>query len=233
MSSAIQHAFAAARRHGLLMAALLAVISLPERALAQKDAGNAPEPEPDGHPVASVQKEIENDIVIECEGQAYFNNADQIVVFEKDVVVRHPGFTIECEELEVFLKGDPVHVLGTPDAASANTASGTTGAAAEAAGAATPGSGDASESVDKIFARGKDRLVALTKFSPDRTRDVRAKCGWASYESTTGDLVLHDWPVLNQGNVSVQSQAKETIIYIRANGDFEASGPAVFQRIKD
>lgn len=189
----------------------------------QKDPEDAPEPELDIGPAASVKKVINTDIVIECEGQAYFDNAEQIVVFEKDVVVKHPGFHIECEELEVFLKGNPVEVLGDPKAA----------AKGDAGAKAAVSTGGAGESVDKIFARGKDRLVALTKFSADRSKDVRAKCGWATYDSKTGDLILHDWPVLNQGNVSVQSTAKDTIIYVRANGDFEASGPAIFQRNKD
>ena len=188
-------------------------------------------------PVASLERKIETDIVIECEGQAYFNNTEGIVVFERDVVVKHPGFHIECEELEVFLKGDPSNILGSPSASDgvlasdrAGADSATIAAAAPTEGAATTEGADASESVDKIFARGNDRLVALTKFSPDRTRDVRAKCGWATYDSATGDLILHEWPVLNQGNVNVQATSKDTIIYVRANGDFEASGPAVFQR---
>ena len=200
---------------------ILAGLFLTPPVLAQERSQDAPEPKPDGPPTP-IKNRVNPDIVIECEGQAYFNSADQIVVFEKDVVVKHPGFNIECEELEVFLKGDPVNVLGD-----SNTPSDAPGTGAKAAAA---GKEDASDSVDKIFAKGNDRLVALTKFSADRTKDVRAKCGWATYDSATGDLILHDWPVLNQGNVSVQSSSKETIIYIRANGDFEASGPAIFQR---
>ena len=210
----------------MILSGLLLSFGLSLPALAQKKPKDAPVPKADSGPVASVEKKINTDIIIECEGQAYFNNADQIVVFEKDVVVKHPGFNIECEELEVFLKGNPAKVLGEP------------GAPPKAGGAASDnngsaGTGDAGDSVDKIFAKGKTRLVALTKFSSDRARDVRAKCGWATYDSKTGDLILHDWPVLNQGNVSVQSTAKETVIYVRENGDFEASGPAIFQRNKE
>ncbi|MEZ5323494.1 MAG: hypothetical protein R3F19_00290 [Verrucomicrobiales bacterium] len=209
--------------HERLALAILFVFATSVPALAQKNAADAPTPEPDTKPVASVTKDIKTDIVIEAEGQAYFNSEEQIVVFQEDVVVNHPGFHIECEELEVFLKGNPVNVLGDPDAAEPDK---------NAPTAATTGTGDASDSVDKIFARGKDRLVALTKFSPDPSKNIRAKCGWATYDSTSGDLILHDWPVLNQGNVSVQSTAKDTIIYVRENGDFEASGPATFQRTK-
>ena len=215
--------------------AMLCVFTLSVPALAQKKAADAPTPEPDTKPVVSVTREIKTDIVIECEGQAYFNSAEQIVVFEEDVVVKHPGFHIECEELEVFLKGNPVNVLGTQEAAvpGKGSAKGAPAAAAAAAPGTGTGTGDASDSVDKIFAKGKNRLVALTKFSSDPSKNIRAKCGWATYDSASGDLILHDWPVLNQGNVSVQSTAKDTIIYVRANGDFEASGPATFQRTKD
>ena len=206
--------------------AMLCVWSLSVPALAQEKAADAPVPEPDSKPLVSLTKEIKTDIVIECEGQAYFNSAEQIVVFEEDVVVKHPGFHIECEELEVFLKGNPVDVLGTTPDAGGPGKDGTKGTPAA-------GTGDASDSVDKIFAKGKNRLVALTKFSPDPSKNIRAKCGWATFDSASGDLVLHDWPVLNQGNVSVQSTAKDTIIYVRANGDFQASGPATFQRTKD
>lgn len=187
---------------------------------AQKKPKEAPVPPPSDRPVATVQKKVSADIIIECEGKAHFNNSEQIVVFEEDVVVKHPGFHIECEELEVFLKGSPANVLGdtSPKPTTSKDAAGT---------------GDASDSVEKIFARGNGRLVALTKFSADRAKDIRAKCGWVSYDAESGDIILHDWPVLNQGNVSVQSTAKDTIIYVRANGDFEASGPAIFQRNKD
>ena len=215
------------RRHqwATILAVLLG-ISLCIPAVAQKKPEDAPQPKADPRPIVSVEKSVKTDIVIECEGQAYFNSADQIVVFEKDVVVKHPGFNIECEELEVFLKGNPANVLGDPgtDGATSTTVNG---------GKASGGTADAGDSVDKIFAKGLNRLVALTKFSKDPTKEVRAKCGWATYDSKTGDLILHDWPVLNQGNVSVQSTAKDTIIYVRANGDFEASGPATFQRTKD
>ncbi|MGK0184264.1 MAG: lipopolysaccharide export system protein LptA [Verrucomicrobiales bacterium] len=208
-----------------------ALVFLPVQAQAQapKKPKEAPVPQPDSRPVASVKKkEAKSDIIIECEGQAYFNNKEQIVVFQQDVVVNHPGFHIECEELEVFLKGNPSSVLSDAPAEK-----GKAGASSTTLGTGASDTGDASDSVEKIFARGNGRLVALTKFSVDKAKEIRAKCGWVSYDSTSGDIILHDWPVLNQGNVSVQSTAKDTIIYVRQNGDFEASGPAIFQRNKD
>jgi len=211
-------------RSGWALAGSLVVSGLAAAALAlaqgEKKSSDAPVPEPDkGVEVSKEKKEGTKNIVIECQGQAYFNNLEHVVVFEKDVTVRHPTFYMECEELEVILKEDVASTFGTErEPAPAPQAP------AEGAAPSEP-----SDQIEKIFAYGKDRLVALRRKSPKG--DVLAKCGRATYDSKTGDMVLFDWPVVNRGNESVQATEKDTIIYIRANGDFETSnGGAIFQK---
>jgi len=200
-----------------------------------KDPANAPEPSSKAEPAVSKERKQPKQLVtIECQGRAYFDNTERIVVFEKDVVVTHPSFLIHCEELEVFLKEDASAALEEP-----KTAGGPEDPAAPE-NAATPEipvtpegadvlAGEGADPIDKMFAKGQERLVELLRYSP--SGDVRAKCGWATYDSATGDLVLHEWPVVSRANVNVRAIEKDTVIYIRKNGDFEASGPAIFQKI--
>ena len=199
---------------------LLLIFSFAGAASAQgeKTPVDAPVPKPDSGVDDSKDKnEPKNDVVIECQGRAFFDNAEHTVIFQEDVIVRHPSFLIECEELDIHLKGDVTSALGagsTPPPAETT---------AEGAAAKKP-----QDQIKKLYAWGKDRLVALRKKSPQG--DVFAKAGRASYDGETEDIILLDWPVVNRNGVSVQATEKGTMITIKKLGDFEVLGPAIFRK---
>ncbi|MFV1994064.1 MAG: hypothetical protein ACC661_01410, partial [Verrucomicrobiales bacterium] len=150
---------------------------------------------------------------IDAKGGAFFHASDKIMIFTKDVTVNHPLFHLNCDKLEVFLKKDP--------AGKAETAGGGDPSTPGAAGtAAVPGSGEGSE-ISRAIATG---YVVISKLSPNGDPQI-GKCRHATFDNTTGDVTLRDYPQVQRGTDLVIATDRSTTIIFKPDGNMEVHGP--------
>ena len=143
---------------------------------------------------------------IVCKGNSFYDQSGNVMLFRKDVVAEHPGFRINCEEMEVLLEDNTV---GFGDHAKS----------------AAPGKGRDASGIRRAVAMGKGSLIDLVRFTPKG--NLMGKCGYAIYDGRTGDIELHDWPVVSNGTRVYRAKKKETIMTIRQNGNHVVKGEAI------
>ena len=167
--------------------------------------GGVPVPDPDVGADVPINRKVqaENDKMrIICEGTSFYDKSGNVVLFEDQVVAKHPGFLINCEEMEVFLE----------------------------AGAITPGGGEKQKPVAgrdtagirRAVAKGKGKQVDLVRFTPKG--ELVGKCGLAIYNGRTGDIEMRDWPQVSNGKFTRRAATKDAVIIIRQNGKHKTTG---------
>jgi lipopolysaccharide export system protein LptA len=162
-----------------------------------------PRPEPDP-----------NGVHITCEGGMYLDVDKGQVVYLKDIVVKHPRFTINCaKELKIFLEQTEA-----------------------AAGKPKPSGPDAFGDIKNIVATGGVKVVR----KDDKGRPLIATAETASHDAKTGDIVLRGgYPMVQQGKNFIRAREAGLYIRIYENGNVYAqpgkweTGIADLKDIKD
>ena len=129
------------------------------------------------------------------------------------VELDNPDINITCNELEIHFKEEAADDGGDAEAAAVEDA------VAEAGGAAMSGGSN----IEIAYARG--RKVVLEKKNPDGKIQI-GQCREAVYDADTGDLILKDWPQVQDGNNLVIATAQHTVITIAGDGSLNLDGPA-------
>lgn len=129
-------------------------------------------------------------------GASYFDSSKRIVVFTGEVVVNHPDFDIECEELEVYLKPENEET----------------------------GGGAMSGGIDIAVAHGKRVVIRKPANSKTKSKAQLGQCQKATYYAGKGELVMQKWPQLQVGNHLFRALEKGTEMTLRQNGQHRIAG---------
>lgn len=142
-------------------------------------------------------------IHVTCDGGMYFDAEKGHVVYLKNIHVREPRFTLECEdELKIILKRREKREEADDPAGGADERENLSGP-------------DAFGDVQNIIAAGKVRVVRKDPGG----KDVVATAETATYDAESGDIILQGgFPTVKQGKNFIR--AREPGLYIRlyANG---------------
>ena len=168
--------------------------------------GGVPVPPPDTGADVPLNRKVRADnekMRITCRGTSFYDKSGNVVLFEDTVVAKHPGFLIECEEMEVFLEAGAI----TPGS---NAPKAKSTAARDSAG------------IRRAVAKGKGKQVDLVRYTPKG--ELVGKCGLVKYDGRTGDIELRDWPVVSNGKFTRRAATKGAVIIIRQNGEHKTTG---------
>ena len=170
-------------------------------------------------------------VVITSTGAAFFDANKAIAIFSDNVEVRHPQFFVSCDEFEVHMikedakaggkkapkPGDPVSAPPPPPPAPGSPP----------LEVATP------ENENGIkFAIARGRMVVIENLT--ETGDIQVgKCRHATYQGSTGDMLLRDFPQVQRGNTLQIATDPSTTMTIKQNGELRANGPSRTEIIRD
>jgi hypothetical protein len=181
-------------------------------ATAAPSVGGVPIPLPDTGLEVPLERlgGTEGDVHIVCKGNSFYDKSGNIVLFRKDVVATHPGFVINCQEMEVLLEDDTFGDGGKPKPV-------------------TPKEQQDGSGIRRAIARGMGSQVDLIRHTPKG--DLTGKCGYAIYDGQTGDIELHDWPALSNGTRIYRAKEKDTVMIIRKNGNHKVTGGKAIEEV--
>lgn len=168
-------------------------------------------PEPGAKPTPNVPRKPKNAPAvteITCTGEAVFSSTGSenevpegaaksppIVIFKENVHVKHPEFTIDCDRLIAYMKGD-----GAPGGAAAGDEGG----------------------IERVIATGRE-VTVLKKMANGKVKIGKARK--LTYDATTGDVVLEDWPQVQDGDNVQMAAEKGVVMVIKKDGRMVAKGP--------
>ena len=167
--------------------------------------GGVPVPGEDLGPDVPINRKARSDnekMRIVCQGQSFYDLSGNVILFEDQVVAKHPGFLIECEEMEVFLEAGAI----------------------APAGGAQPKSATRQDSagIRRAIAKGKGKQVDLVRYTPKG--ELVGKCGLVIFDGRTGDIELREWPVVSNGKFTRRAATKDAVIIIRQDGEHKTTG---------
>lgn len=139
---------------------------------------------------------------------ARFDANTNVVTFEEDVELSHQEFDLSCQVLIAELKPGKDGSQPDPTMAKAQAAAG---------------------GIRRAIAKG---YVIIQKISADGKIQV-AKSREAIYDAESGDVVLSDFPQLQDGNNLISGAAQTTKIYLRRNGKYEVKGLAEYELVPE
>jgi lipopolysaccharide export system protein LptA len=150
-------------------------------------------------------------------------------VFVDDVVLIHPDFNLNSDELEIYMNKEQPKPGANGAAATAEAAGPTAGElakenAAESAASAeslTPSQRRSGGNIKNAIARG--RRVLITKLSPEGESQTGIGRE-AVYDGATGDIILRGMPQIQKGQSLTRAVEPTTYFVIKANGHFYAEG---------
>ncbi len=166
--------------------------------------------------------------------QATFDQKANVAVFIDNVLVVDPEFTIHCDKLTAYLKhNDP------PKPPAAPAPPGKPGVKPVATPAPKPdakGEGTPDDAAPKKKGTGLDK--ALAEASPGKRVLINqdkvetdgtithgiGRADWATYDTLTGDVVLHGTPEVIQGPKSVVAIDPDAVITLNRDGRMHAVG---------
>ena len=170
-------------------------------------------------------------VIITSTGAAFFDANKAIAIFSDNVEVRHPQFYVSCDEFEVHMvkedakaggkkapkPGDPISAPPPPPPLPGSPP----------VEVATP------ENENGIkFAIARGRMVVIEKLT--ETGDIQVgKCRHATYQGSTGDMLLRDFPQVQRGNTLQIATDPSTTMTIKQNGELRANGPSRTEIIRD
>jgi lipopolysaccharide export system protein LptA len=160
---------------------------------------------------------------ITCTGATFFDANKMIAIFSDNVEVRHPQFFISCDELEVHM----VKEDGAKPGAAAKAKPPNPAPAAPPVEVATP-----ENATGVKFAIARGRMVVIEKLTETGELQV-GKCRHATFEGSTEDMLLRDFPQVQRGNTLQVATDPSTTMTIKKNGQFSASGPSRTDIVKD
>jgi lipopolysaccharide export system protein LptA len=153
--------------------------------------------------------------------EATFDQKAHQAVFIGDVVVTDPEFVVHCDRMTAFLKHKDPPEAGAPKATAAKAPASPTPKAKEE----PESKGGGLDHAIAEAARGKEVLITQDKIEADGsiTKNIgRGKK--ATYDSTTGDIVLTGNPSVQQGINLCVSQSDDTVMTLNRNGKMHVVG---------
>lgn len=163
------------------------------------------DPVADPIPRPEVQPEDVTKITAEF---ARFDANTNVVTFEENVELNHKEFDLQCQVLEAELKPGKEGSQADPGLAKAQAAGG---------------------GIRRATAKG---FVIIQKVAADGKLQV-AKSRQAIYDAESGDVVLSDFPTLQDGKNLISGAEETTKIYLRKNGKYEVKGRADYEVVPD
>ncbi len=197
--------------------------------LTSRPASESPDntPPTDDDPAMVGQTETD----IDATTSASFNSKDRIAVFTGNVRVKDPRFELACDELTVYLnKG------AAPDAAAPGAAA--TPPPLKPAPAADPGQAPTPAppggGIDHAVAKGHVIIIqrkAATKPGEEDKLSI-GRGGLGTFDNKTGDMVLKDWPNLEQNGSSLVAKAQNTVMTIHRDSSMNTDGPSITKLVQ-
>ncbi len=178
-------------------------------AKAEKFLSDAPiKPSPSAEPAFAAAsqalnvKPTANDTKIECDGGVYFDAEAGVLVYQKNVRVDDPRFSLTgANELKVIFKN--TEKSATPDA--------------------SPSFAGKLGSVDKIIASGAVRI--LQKNPEAGKQAIEASGALFHYNLTNGEIILSGgFPWVRQGNSVMRAKEPNLKVRILSSGSFTTQG---------
>lgn len=172
----------------------------------------APKPQ---KPTSAKPTDAKGPTVITCTKQTTFDEKTRTAVFSGDVKVTGPQFDLTADKLTAFLKKDKEPGAPTPTPEPAKK----TGTAS-----ADTKSADTASGLEKAVAEGN---VIITQEKVDAEGKVTRYMGKgdkATYDSTSGDMVLTGWPQIQQGMNNQVSTEEGTIMILNRDGRLRTVG---------
>lgn len=149
---------------------------------------------------------------------ATFNQKTRTAVFNADVHVKDPEYTITCEKLTAVLKKEALPGAKTDPKPTPEPAKATPGDPKEA---------QEGSNLESALAEGS---VVITQDKTDpKTGKVQhyvGKSRKALYDGTTGDITLTGWPQIQEGPNTHISLAESTVMIINRSGTIRTHGPS-------
>jgi len=139
---------------------------------------------------------------------ARFDANTNVVTFEENVELDHHEFDLSCQILVAELKPDENGKKPDANAAKARASAG---------------------GIRRAEAKG---FVIIEKISPEGKIQV-AKSRHAVYDAESGDVILSDFPQLQDGNSLISGSTQTTKIYLRRNGKYEVKGLAEYEIVPE
>ena len=176
-----------------------------------------------------------NDTEILANQGATFTAKDRIAVFNGDVRVHDPRFSLACDKLTVYLAKGAV-----PDGTEPSTPAPTATPAPIKAAPADPNApaADRGGGIDHAVAEGHAIIVqkrAPTKAGEEEKVSV-GRAETVEYDNKTGDLTLRGWPKVQQNGDSHEALSASTYMKLHRDNSLDTFGPSkthIVQRAKD
>jgi lipopolysaccharide export system protein LptA len=154
--------------------------------------------------------------------EATFDQKNSVAVFIGSVVVKDPEFNVVCDKLTAFLKHEDKSAPAV--AAGSKTTPKPATPTPDASASKKKGGG-----LDKAIAvTTSDRRVIITQDKVEADGSVTHGIGRAdiaTYDATTGDIVLKGSPDVTQGLNRCIATDPSTVMTLNRDGHMKASGP--------
>lgn len=165
-------------------------------------------------------------------GSSFFDPKANFGVFVDDVVLDHPQFHLNCDELEVYMNKEEEPGAKKEDApkASGPTASDLVkeGAADAGSQGQAPSERKAGGNIKSAIAKGRKVLITKMNAKGEPQTGIGRQ---AVYDGATGDMILRGWPQIQEGRNLTVATEPSTYFVIKANGNFQALGGRAQTRI--
>ena len=148
--------------------------------------------------------------------EASFDQKANQAVFAGDVIVKNPEFNITCDKLTAFLRNEKA----------AAAPAGVVKPAATPVPAKAAPKGPNTGGLEKVIAEGS---VVITQEKLDSEGNVSRSVGRgrrATYEASTGDVILTGRPELQQGINACVATDDSTVITLNREGRMKVTGPS-------
>ncbi len=168
---------------------------------------------------STAAKGAETETIIDASESASFNSKDRIATFIGDVRVKDPRFELACDELTVYLARSAV-----PDAAGGTATPAPANPPAPGAGPSPAPSGGG---IDHAVAKGHVIIIqrkAATKPGEEEKLSI-GRGGIGTFDNKSGDMVLKEWPSLEQNGSSLVATAPGTVMTIHRDSSLNTDGP--------
>jgi hypothetical protein len=170
-------------------------------------------------------------IVITAEGAGYFDSKTSMGVFTEDVIMDHPQFHMNCDELEIYMKKAAAKPKAIAPALDEN------GKPIPSAKPATepPPESEEEGSLEKAIAKG--RRVVINKLTENGEPQVGV-CRHATYIGIAtsiyevGDVILRDMPQVQRGRSLIRATTPSTYMIIKQEGQLKTFGPSTTEIIQ-
>ncbi len=158
---------------------------------------------------STTSGENQGPTVITCITQTTFDEKTRVAVFEGDVNVTAPQFTLTSKKLTAYLKKD--------QGAQTSSEASNSGSEADAASASTGG-------LDKAVAEGD---VVITQVKPNNDGAATTYIGKAAkavYNTSSGEVMLTGWPQVQQGVNNQVATEEGTVMIMTQDGRMRTMG---------